>query len=662
MHSVSIGATLTSLSACLLLLAPAARSDDNPWRNLELVAPARADGPVAEIRITGVPGRAWVRVELDGDRVAEAIVEGGELVVTPVRLPWRHRHRVRVFEVLAADGDPRKVEWIEERGRWILVDERPQSVAEAELHAVATVDGGWRIAGDESAGGDGSFEATAGVRARVAGGDWQLAARVDFTHADPSGDGIGGANLGSFVVEGTAGPLAVAAGDQDFGRGLGGLGDGLALGSFYRRGVSARLALGSSGLGLATFIAAIEPTAAWGSHDATGKPMERVSGAILSRQPTAGSDLALAAVYLTGEGSPDAGDGVAGDPSPAAGEVWGVAAEGGFFDRRLRLQGEVAESRFDVDGDAGAAEPRRDQAFALGAVIAAREHAGDDALDWRVGVERRQVGTFFRSLANPALGADLDAGEGFVWLSWRRRFDLELRLRRDRDNVADLDLLPRSEADSASLAATYRRPAGAAGGGWLTPRTVSLFAYRSEEETRQTPDPGLAFDRSIRSFHLTATGAAWTLGYSRDRYSDFALLGARSSSEIADVRVRFARRHWSLEPAAQWSRFEGAGSTETTLLGVSAYRELIPEVLTGSLRADLLRRSTTGGGDRRTAAVGADLTWRLAVASGQRPGLALWLRGHHTDEDAGGGLATPPVRATGSRVFLGARLSWSRWW
>ncbi len=666
MYSVLRAAALTFLSVSFLFFSPAARSTGNRWQDLELLAPevlapgVPVDWPVEEIRIAGVPDKKRVRVELDGDQVVDATVKGGELVVTPVRLPWRRSHRVRLFEVLAAG--PHKVGWIEERGRWIFVTKQPGSVVEAELHATATAAAGWRITGDEGGGNDGSLEAVARVRARVAGTRWRLGARVDLTHAEPSADGGLGVDLGTFLVEGAAGPLAVAAGDQNFGRGLGGL-DGLTFGSFYRRGVSARLGLGSSGLGLAAFVAAVEPTAAWGTHDAAGEPRERVTGAILSRQPTAsGSRLALAAVYLTGEGSPDGGDGVAGDPSPAAGELWGIAAEGRLFDRRLSLHGEVAESRVDIDGTGGAAEPRRDEAFALGAAFGAREHdAFDDSLDWRVGAERRQVGTFFRSLGNPALGTDQDAREGFVWLSWRRRLDLELRLRRDRDNVAGLDLLPRAEADSASLAATYRRPAGAAAGGWLTPRTVSLFAYRSEEENLRAPDPSFGLDRSIRAFHLAAAGAAWNLGYSRDRYLDFVRFGVRSSSEIAEARVRFARRRWSLEPAAQWSRFEGSGSAETTLLRLNAYRELIHDALTCSIGADLLRRSAAGEDDRRTAALGADLTWRVAVASGHRPGLALWLRGHYTDDDDDGAVAAP-IRATASQLFLGARLSWSRSW
>jgi hypothetical protein len=627
----------------------------------------RVDGPVEELRITGLPSSPTrLRVDLDGDPVAEARVEGGEDWVVRVRLPRRRRHRVRVFEVLAAEDDPGRVAWIEERGRWLFVAGRPGPVEEAELHTAATVAAGWQIAEDGGAGltGDDPLEATGELRARIAGAGWRIVARADFARAEPTFDlGTGGADLGSFRLEGTAGPLAVVAGDQDFGRGLGGLGDGLAVGSFYRRGVSVRLDPGDAGVGLAAFVAATEPDAGWSAEVGVGEPRRRVTGAIVSRHPAAsgpGPELAVSAVYLTGEGAPDRGDGVAGDPLPSAGEVWGVAAAGRFLDRRLEVQGEVAESRFDADGDA-AAEPRRDRAFAVGARFETRrrEPAGR-AFDWRTGVERRRVGTFFRTLANPALGADQDTHRGFVGVAWRR-FDLELRWRRDRDNVADLELLPSSESDSATLVATYRRPGGAAGGGWLAPGTVTLAVYRAEDETLATPDPAFELDRTLRSFHLAASGGAWSFDYSRDRYRDLAFSGIDASSELADLRVRFGHRRWSLEPSAQWSRFEGAGpAVETVLLRLSAFRQLIPEVLTGSLRADLLRRSTAGGDERRTVALGADLSWRLAAPRDHLPGVDLWLRGHYTDEEAEG--AAPPLRATASRLLLGARLSWSRWW
>lgn len=677
---------------------------DADWQSLRLTVVERGSGAFADIvslRFSGIPEGATVHVDADGDGLDLPPPRLGVSMLDSVRWVRKARHKIRLFHEIP--GDP---PWIEERGCWIFRGSGSNGiengVEETSLRADASADLAWQLIDEDGADPEsvGSIQGSLGVDARAAGQGWRLRARVDQAHGErlESTPGLESApSQGTFLLEaglwrdGAARParegsgdaatnaLDLAFGDQDYGRRLWGFEPGLIFGTFVRRGISVRFLHAGSGLRSGVFLTSSRPTDSWASIGES-----RIAGAVAGqRTQWRGGELRLGAVYLDGEASerPGAGEARIGS-SGAENTLRGVAADVSFLRGRGAVRGELAESRHDPDGGGDPpagfatddAASRRDRAFSLGVELSDAWRPSDSDLDWWLGLERRRVGTFFRSLAHPALAADLDTEEATLGASWRR-FEGELRIGRLRDDVEDLDALPETESTTTHLSLTYRPPparrwtpeagreTGEAERGWRAP-TVSLHLYDSDSETEALGGITGPSERSIRSLSVAAYSTAWDLDYSRDEYRDGSPSSLRTVSEVARLGLRLGLARWWLEPSLQASRFEAHGTTESLLARVTL--RLPPGKVRSLFRADLLHRDDATRGDVDQLVVSGDLEWRLRRPAGHRPGFDLWLRGTYADEDfadagAGGAVADPsPLGST--QIFLGARLSWRGAW
>lgn len=670
---------------------------DADWQSLRLTVVERGSGAFSDfvsLRFSGIPEGATVHVDADGDGLDLPPPQLGVSILDFVRLVRSARHKIRLFHEIP--GDP---PWIEERGCWIFRGSGSNGIEEASLRADASADLAWQVIDEDGteAESGGSVRGSLGVHAHAAGESWRWTARIDQAHGERLESSLESTpSLGTFLVEaglwrdGAARParagredaatnaLHLALGDQDYGRRLWGFEPGLVFGTFVRRGISARYLHAGSGLRSGVFLTSSRPTDSWASIGES-----RVAGAVAGqRTQWRGGELRLGAVYLDGETSerPGAGEALVGS-SVAESSLWGVAADASFLGGRAEVRGELAESRHDPDGGADPppgtatddASSRTDQAYAVALELSDdRGSSPGSDLDWRLGLERRRVGTFYRSLAHPSLAADLDSEEATLGLQWGR-VEGELRLGRIRDDVEDLDALPETESTTTRVSLTYRPPPARswapdpeetqASRGWRAP-SVSLHLYESDSETEALAGTTGPAERSIRSLSVAAYSASWDLDYSRDEYRDHSPSSLRTVSEVARVGLRLGLARWRLEPSLQASRFEALGTAESLLARVTLRRP--PGKVRSLFRADLLHRDDPAFGDVDQLVLSADLGWRLRRAAGHRPGFDLWLRGTYADEDfagaGGGGAVAEPSPLESTQVFLGARLTWRRAW
>lgn len=636
------------------------------WEGLEMQPPAgTVYGPSEQIRLAGVPNGRDVSVDLDADPWPGRIEAGdGVRTLTPEAPLARGEHRLRVFEKLS-DGR------IEERGRWHFEVGGDKVVRREGSQALdATLDAGWRAGGEGVDPDVGRFQGTASARWQgwLAADRWRLDADTALVYDSRAGDLVPDAAAGfeayrdfdltTFRVVGEAGPATFTLGDQQVsGRG----GESLVLGWFYRRGLSARLAAG--GGQLTAFAVATQPVVGTDAGLGVDDAANRVDGVVLDQvlSDSEAARVTASAVYLTGEGSPEAGVGLpftAPETLPSAGDAWGLALSGALFGERLRLAGEYAESRFDLDGAGQGAGARDAEAFSLSATLSSPGGGwgAERPFDWEVGVTRERIGTFFRSLANPSLLSDRDTLEGSTRLEWPQ-FDLRFDLRRREDNVDDLPDRPRARADAASFSLLWHRDGGLRAGedggeSWWRPQSVSVSGYQSDEESLSDSE---LFDRLSRTLQLTVNGEAWSLSYAHDRFEDDFLPSGALTHQLAGLSATFSGERWSLRPLLQWTRLGGSETDEvTTLARLSSVATLVPDRLTGTLAVDVLRLSA-GELDRSLPSVSGELTWQVS-RPGRLPLLALWLRGNYSDDEP----AELVTSASASQVFLGARLSWRR--
>ena len=655
------------------------------WEDFELLRPPTGQRkPLDPIRLAGVPdgigmgaeqgGGVGIRVELDQDRWSgEAYLESNVLVLVPTTPIAGGVHRLRIFQGLSVSA-PECPRCILERGDWMLEIHSTRAARQAWVALDATVEVATRVAVSGPADSRRQpSEGSAWLAAGLANGPsmeedlWSLQAAAALVHGRRS-FGLATArsfDLATFRAAAAVGPVTVQAGDHALPPGLA---SSLVLAPLHRRGVSVRLDLAPAELALTGFAIAAAPvigsTAGFGIED----PGSRLEGAVLSRDLVASSSqISLVAVYLDGEGAAGSGAGLAGDSTSGAGRAWSLGIRGQILDR-LGFSAELAESIFDIDVADSTLDRRRDDAYALSATLQPRhERPLGRRPRWQLGLERRRVGTFFRSLAHPHLPNDRDTLAGHTRLRWPR-LEVQVDWRRHENNVNRLARLPNLRSDNASLTASFRPLASTGRAGqeghrrqalplWLRPHVLTLSLDHSDEETLDLAPAVPAADSLRRSLHLGASGAFWNLGYRHDRLEQAAGSGSELTNEQVDLRLDLAQQKWSLAPTLEWHRLRGGPARldqTTALLRLSSFITF-NDRLSGGFAIDTLQERFAGATvDRWVRTLSADLSWIVRKPRLGLPGLALRVRGHHTDHDG----TERSLRAATSEAFLGLRVAW----
>ncbi len=601
------------------------------------------DGPVRRpsdpirIHVPGLaetdPGR--LVLELDDIDVTDTVRREGEiLVLTPVEpLAWG-RHRLRLVE--RGPGDE-----LVERGAWTIEIRHSVRLREAEASAEASLSGVRRVAegGPEDPGTKSGSEGTGRVAGTVADGPWRLSAEAEFVHSSdpfqlPRERGV--MDLGDFLLKGEFGSWWLTAGHHAPAP------PSLIAQNLRRRGVSAGYGRPDDRLSAAAFALRNQEVAGFSGGLGAGDPGNRVTGLTVSAHPLRDRPdaLVVSATWLDGREPGQVGEGAGGDTeTQAEGQGASVALDGRLFDDRLQFQAELARTRYDFDGD-GSAEARRDRAFSFRADYAALEGRmlGDEPAMLSVGVERRRIGTFFRSVADPTGVADRDllrASGTFSWAGW----DVQADLGRETDNVNGLALLPRVRSLQGALSVSYTPPPRddpEAGPAWYGQPSWALNYVEFRQDVVRAGGGLTAGDfRDTDALSLSASFAYpawnWSLSHTFGSEIDHAGVGADTGNAITELALYVADGDGpSVGLSVQRSRTEDrdagiALTTETVALDLG---QTLGTGLRASVGAAWNRdRSSDGAAALRTLDATGMLQWTVHEGGSGRPGVQLSLEG-----------------------------------
>ncbi|RMG44463.1 MAG: hypothetical protein D6718_10020 [Acidobacteria bacterium] len=445
--------------ACGLLLAgSSAHAAGVPGAAPELLAPEgavrRPRDPI-RIRVPGLAeqqaGRLILELDaLDVTDVVEFDAERDLLAFEPVEpLEWGV-HELRLVE-RSAGGESI------ERGSWTFEVRHSARLREAEVAAAAELSGFGRIAsgGPDDPGPASGSEGVLHATGTIADGSWRLSSEAELVHhseAELLPRGHGHVDLGDFLLRGEAGRWWLAVGHHAPAP------NSLVASDLRRRGVSAGYGQPDDPVFAAAFALRTQEIAGFAGGLGAGDPGDRVAGGAVRARPLASAPeaLVLSATWLAGRDPGQFGEGVGGDTAThAKGRAASLALEGTVVDQRLQYGAEYARTRWDADGD-GTGEPRRDRAFAARVeyeVLGGRP-VGEEPASLRVGLERRRLGTFFRSVGNPSGAADQDLLRATAAFS-RAGFDVQADFARETDNVNGLTPLPRVRSLQGSLSLTF---------------------------------------------------------------------------------------------------------------------------------------------------------------------------------------------------------------
>ena len=639
-----------------------ARGDD--WRPQLLAAEAGLRSPQGTLRIHIPPAvpeetRQRLLMELDGiDVTAMARAERDTLAFSPPRpLSWG-AHVLRLLEV-TADGD------ILERGAWTFEVRKTRRFREAESRLDADLLLSRRVAQKNLAYPPDPYQGQGSLQANgtVAEGDWRLEGGGDLYLVSEKTQAPNGKpfDLGEYLLSLAGDGAQLNLGHHDIGA------DNLILREFNRRGVSGKLAAAGGQAKLTAFAMRTESTIGAEDFLGIGKADALTSGATVTFSPFAGEAdrLRLSAAYLTGKGR-QAGFSEYGDDALEETSAWNAVLDARLLDRQLRLRGEYAASRANLDLTDPAAGAEDDYGYTLLADFTPAEArvVGGEPLAWNLGLEQRRVGTFFRSLGNTGLPSDKFLRRAFARLDWAG-LSINASLGAENDNVNGIDFLPTTGTDQAMLSASYAPPyrAEAAGGpGLFGQPSFNAAISRTRQKTTRTPAgfSGTPADALATDLQLSAAfypGAwSWSIGHILSLFEDRTDTFSDTQNNLTtlDLNIPLGER-LSLTPTLQWNTLRDRDlgiRTNGLLVEVGAMYSLIADKLGGSINLSLNRESASDDSvDTRTSTLDASLNWALRPARMNRPGLLLFLSGNYQ------ALADRPmaVDARYYQAFIGVR-------
>jgi hypothetical protein len=363
---------------------------------------------------------------------------------------------------------------------------------------------------------------------------------------------------------------------------------------------------------------------------------------------------------------------VSGELSQGDGDAWSVAADSQVLDSKLRLRGEYAETSYDFDGVDSGEGRLDDDAHSLLAVYQPMQGKmiKGQPVTWELGTEYQNIGTFFRSLANPALPGDRELVRAFTNFNWTG-LNLQAQAGREEDNVNDSPLLPKLRKELVTVAGSYTPTPDPdatqeqSKSFWGQPTFSGGIQY-SKDKTIETPVgfQGSEVDIRTRNAQLMAYFSHdtwdWSIGHNVGWQDDETNLSPDTRNDLTDlaINLRIGER-LSLGLQGQYNviddRSGGADSTGT-LFGVNANAILVPNKLTGTLAYQVNEQKADDDSiDNKTQTLDMNVTWQAIEAKQNRPGLALWIQGQYQDieDKVNVELSSQPFQ-----VFVGATLSW----
>lgn len=626
--------------------APAAAQDWVP----ELQPPAAGTFFAADEAIVVVipdevaaGGTVQLAIELDEfDVTALLHQEGGRLLLDPPEPLAAGEHRLRLVEY-GADGS------IIERGAWTFEVRDGESLREITASANNGVDLFYRFAGNDLIDPPdelGAQGAGAG-QARIADGDWSVDATANYFLNSQKDQTVDGRHLdiGEYLFSGSysAGPtdLNLGLGHQDIGP------DNLIMSDFYRRGVSVTLSQPEENLSVTAFALRSEPTLGIDNFTGVADQENRVQGVTITARPieSLSENIEVSGTFYQGETrATGSSNGLIGEDSSGTGGA--LAIDTLWLEQRLRLRGEVALTRFDFD-DGGDLPADNDLAYSfLGsyALIPGGEVDGR-YLSWDMGVEHKQVGTFFATIANPFVVSDRRTTSAFT-NAIIGEVSLQAQAGYETSNVEELNTLPTDRTYFATFNGSYTpvmEPDEEGNYGWLGQPTFGLSLNFSDGKQIDKPAAFavLGGDYQVRSATVSAAtfydSWGWNLSQTVNSFEDRTGTTGDTMNYLTDLGLQFQPDPgFSINPYAQFSIFRDDGSTadeDSVNLGVDITADLIPEVLSTSLNTSLNLTDSLGH-TPDSYFIGGELLWNALPAEVNRPGVALAVSGsyQHTDD------------------------------
>lgn len=640
------------LSSCWPPLAVA--SDDWQPQLVDQHEIRRPDSPIT-LQLPALPVEVLqnLALELDGiDVTAFVTTQDGRTITVKLPQPLSYaRHQLRLVEY-ARSGD------IIERGNWTLDVRRNDWFREASANAQVTVNSQYRFDEKNLAEpliDEWQHDGSARLEAHVANDGWRSDAWLELVgnHQEalmPREDGK--IDLAWFLLTTEQGPWFANVGHQQLGT------SNLVMQDFQRRGVALGARTDSTEVNL--FSLQTEDISGFQNGLGVSNDDNRTDGVSITAQPfSANSEqLTLNATWLDGKGPTYSGTTTVGDPIVSEGSAASISADSLLLARSVRLRGEYAISDHDLDADGADydndgiidsnLDAEKDVAWAMLAAWYPLQGKTfrDKPVGANIGVEKKRIGTWFRSPANPYAVSDRDLIQGFAGVNWGG-LQTQLSGGRETDNLEDDALLPESRLRQYSALLNYSASTQFDDNGqpimaWYGIPAFGISHIATDQDiVRASP---LVAEGALRATRASSASAyfnylnwSWSLASTLSDERDLTNTTSDVSNLTHQLAASWRFNRYSLDPYVQHSesRYEDLVDQDSTAMiaGIGVGAQFSPR-LSAQLGYSYNRQKVD---DNSFSVSGYDInshvSWQWLTAQRLRPGVAFSLLGQYQQRD-----------------------------
>ncbi|MCG6659093.1 hypothetical protein HOP52_15140 [Halomonas campisalis] len=429
----------------------------------------------------------------------------------------------------------------------------------------------------------------------------------------------------------------VTAGDQRMGQ------QSLVMDGYQQRGLQGELALDTFDTTFQLF--GMSGNRELGIDDGLGlsDPDNRIIGTRWQSQwqPGDTNELQLSATYLTGGISePDAGS-WSSTPTTRVhdGHAWNAVLDGFFLERRLRMRGEHATSRYDFDGRDFGFDAVADSAWSTLVLLDPDPTDWETPLDWQIGAEAQRVGPFYRSLAHSNLPSDLYMRRIFASAN-RDKWYWDASLALEEDNLDDFAAYATTETRRWNLQLgydEYEPPEPGSLFALLGQPSYSLSLDRVDREDKRTPPGYLPNDTRVEGIWASAAFRQddwyWSVDLGAERFSDHT--GWQPDSDTYSLGWQLGlelSEHYRINLGWQGNQTryrDGGERIDQQIFSLGGNGQFVPDRLAGSLNLSLNQNNAEDDPffpqRDESLHVSGQLDWRIRKPERNRAGLDLSL-------------------------------------
>lgn len=468
-------------------------------------------------------------------------------------------------------------------------------------------------------------------------GNWHTQGQFDLIY-NSSNDGQFGARKldnGEFLFSVANQVADLQVGHQNIGKA------DLVMDNFRRRGVSVGGTFSGINSHVTGFSLSSEDVVGFRRGLALGDSQKRVDGVNFEVEPFSDETLVFHGTWLTGKEQDTSGfigsiDDL--EPGVSKSTAKSVSVNSQLLDSRLQIAADYGNTNFDANIFDNTLDPTSDNAYRFRLAYADTTESG---LNWNAGFERSRVGTFFKSIANQGVGADIQLTQANAGLQWET-VGLQTSYQRQHDNVKRLAELPRTQTDLSSISLSWT-PAIENPDKWYG--SPSFDGAYSKQDQKQTLLPvGTLLpetDSTLDNWQINSTFnysvGSWGLSVGQNKFTDFTGIQNNTDTTTFSINgsISLLEQKLTFAPTIQFDTSKDLATnitSDSVSYGLQSSFILLQDTLDGSILVNFNKNRITDNSINTNASSSAlTLNWHALEAKPNRLGIDVGLNAQYDD-------------------------------